>query len=153
MLRVTLSHSLRKRVFILGPSHHVYIQSCALSACESYATPLGSLPLDRESVSKFSSKCPPYSSGDDLAIDELKSTGKFETMSQSTDEDEHSIELHLPYVRKIFEGLDIQIVPILIGAINKDAEATFGALLAPYLAREDTFTVVSSDFCHWYVLK
>lgn len=39
----------RKRVFILGPSHHVYLQSCALSACETYATPVGQLPLDRES--------------------------------------------------------------------------------------------------------
>jgi AmmeMemoRadiSam system protein B len=89
----------------------------------------------------------------DLAIEELKSTGKFETMSLSTDEDEHSIELHLPYVRKIFEGMDIRIVPVLVGAINKDTEASFGALLAPYLAREDTFTVVSSDFCHWYVSR
>jgi len=25
-------------------------------------------------------------------------------MSQSVDEDEHSIEMHLPYVRKVFEG-------------------------------------------------
>jgi predicted class III extradiol MEMO1 family dioxygenase len=25
-------------------------------------------------------------------------------MSLSTDEDEHSIEMHLPYVRKVFEG-------------------------------------------------
>ena len=41
-------------------------------------------------------------------------------------------------------------VPILVGAINKDKEEEYGKLLAPYLAREDTFFVVSSDFCHWY---
>lgn len=72
-------------------------------------------------------------------------------MSRSTDEDEHSIEMHLPYVRKAFEGKDIKIVPILVGSLRTEDEATFGALLAPYLEREDTFTVVSSDFCHWYV--
>lgn len=44
---------------------------------------------------------------------------------------------------------DISIVPILVGAINYDKEVTYGKLLAPYLAREDTFFVVSSDFCHW----
>ncbi|KAG8759563.1 hypothetical protein FRC14_005592 [Serendipita sp. 396] len=120
-----------KRVFILGPSHHVYIRTCALSACQSYATPLGELPLDKET------------------IDELEKTGKFEVMSRSTDEDEHSIELHLPYVRKIFEEMDIKIVPILVGAVTTQDEAAFGALLAPYLTRDDTFTVVSSDFCHW----
>lgn len=84
------------------------------------------------------------------AIEELRSTKRFTDMSITTDEDEHSIEMHLPYVRKVFEGLDIKVVPILVGAINKDKEASFGQLLAPYLARDDTFCVVSSDFCHWY---
>lgn len=43
-------------------------------------------------------------------------------------------------------------VPILIGAINQEKEAAFGRLLAPYIAREDTFCVVSSDFCHWWAI-
>jgi MEMO1 family protein len=34
----------------------------------------------------------------------MKKTGKFSEMDLDTDEDEHSIEMHLPYVRKIFEG-------------------------------------------------
>jgi hypothetical protein len=85
------------------------------------------------------------------AIDELEKTGTFDSMSGSTDEDEHSIEMHLPYVRKIFEGMDIKIVPVLVGSLETAHEAQFGKLLAPYLSREDTFTVVSSDFCHWYV--
>jgi AmmeMemoRadiSam system protein B len=46
---------------------------------------------------------------------------------------------------------DITIVPIVVGAIGQQQEAEFGALLAPYLARDDTFCVVSSDFCHWCV--
>ncbi|KAF5377480.1 hypothetical protein D9615_005362 [Tricholomella constricta] len=120
-----------KRVFILGPSHHFYLQGCALSSCKEYATPIGKLPLDTET------------------IEELWSTGKFESMSIKADEDEHSIEMHLPYVRKVFEGQDIAIVPIVVGAISRELEGSFGSLLAPYLEREDTFCVVSSDFCHW----
>jgi len=85
------------------------------------------------------------------AIEELQKTGAFELMSKSVDEDEHSIEMHLPYVRKIFEDVDIKIVPVLVGSLGTEEEAAFGKLLAPHLAREDTFTVVSSDFCHWYV--
>lgn len=38
------------------------------------------------------------------AIDELRKTGAFRDMNLETDEDEHSIEMHLPYVRKVFEG-------------------------------------------------
>ncbi|EPQ60778.1 UPF0103-domain-containing protein, partial [Gloeophyllum trabeum ATCC 11539] len=120
-----------KRVFILGPSHHVYLDGCALSKCKEYETPIGNLPLDLST------------------IQELRATGHFSDMSLDTDEDEHSIEMHIPYVRKVFEGMDITIVPILVGAINKDKEASYGSLLAPYLARDDTFCVVSSDFCHW----
>lgn len=48
--------------------------------------------------------------------------------------------------------MDIKIVPVLVGAIDKNKETSYGKLLAPYLARDDTFTIVSSDFCHWYAL-
>lgn len=44
---------------------------------------------------------------------------------------------------------DVQIVPILVGAISANTEAHFGQLLASYLADPSTFFVVSSDFCHW----
>jgi len=49
--------------------------------------------------------------------------------------------------------MDITVVPILVGAINQDKEADFGRLLMPYLSRDDTFCVVSSDFCHWYAYQ
>jgi len=34
---------------------------------------------------------------------ELFATGLFEEMSASTDEDEHSIEMQLPYIAKVME--------------------------------------------------
>lgn len=121
-----------RRVFILGPSHHFYLDGCALSRCDAYETPLGDLPLDRSTV------------------DALHATGEFDWMSQDTDEDEHSIEMHLPYVRKVFKGRDdLSIVPILVGATSTSKEAHFGKILAPYLADPENFFVISSDFCHW----
>ena len=76
-------------------------------------------------------------------------TGKFDQMSKETDEDEHSLEMHLPYVYKIFEKKPIQIVPILVGALNETTERSYGKLLAPYLNDPENLFVVSSDFCHW----
>jgi hypothetical protein len=35
---------------------------------------------------------------------ELKRTGMFEDMSRSIDEAEHSMEMHLPYLAKVFRG-------------------------------------------------
>ena len=57
--------------------------------------------------------------------------------------------MHLPYVRKIFEGQDVKIVPIVVGSISQSVESQYGQIIAPYLAEPDTFCVVSSDFCHW----
>ncbi|GAC97542.1 protein tag-253 [Pseudozyma hubeiensis SY62] len=127
----TIDTSSIRNVFILGPSHHVYLDGCAVSACSAYETPLGNLRINRE------------------ITEELKATGKFSTMSKSEDEDEHSIEMHLPYIYKVFEGKNIQIVPILVGAINTSKENEFGKLLAKYVEDPSNFFVVSSDFCHW----
>jgi predicted class III extradiol MEMO1 family dioxygenase len=41
------------------------------------------------------------------AIKELRASGNFIDMNIQTDEDEHSIEMHLPYVRKVFDGYGI----------------------------------------------
>jgi len=79
---MTLTTS-RTRVFVLGPSHHFHLTRCALSQCESYETPLGDLRIDTETIA------------------ELHNTGQFDRMSASVDADEHSIEMHLPYIHKI----------------------------------------------------
>lgn len=82
-----------KRVFILGPSHHYYLNGCALSTCKTYATPIGNLPLDRRTIEEL------YLKGK-----EQEKETKFDWMDLDQDEDEHSIEMHLPYIRKIFQG-------------------------------------------------
>lgn len=82
-------------------------------------------------------------------IDELAASGEFTYMDHATDEDEHSIEMHLPYIRKVFENFRVSIVPILVGAISPSKEQKYGKLLAHYFNRSDTLFVVSTDFCHW----
>ncbi|ORX49440.1 UPF0103-domain-containing protein [Hesseltinella vesiculosa] len=129
----TAAHAYNERVFLLGPSHHVYLDGCGLSRCDRYETPLGNLTLDR------------------TTIEELAATKEFSWMSQHVDEDEHSIEMHLPYTYKIFESKidQIKIVPILVGAIDAEKEKKYGQLLAKYLLDPKTLFIVSSDFCHW----
>ena len=38
------------------------------------------------------------------AIDELRKTKIFQEMRPGVDEEEHSLEMHLPYIRHIFTG-------------------------------------------------
>ncbi|KAJ6434891.1 hypothetical protein OIU84_000184 [Salix udensis] len=119
------------RVFLLGPSHHHYTPKCALSTATVYETPIGDLPIDLE------------------VIEELKATGKFELMDLQVDEAEHSMEMHLPYLAKIFEGHPVKVVPILVGSLHTNNEAMYGRLLAKYVDDPTNFFSVSSDFCHW----
>jgi AmmeMemoRadiSam system protein B len=70
-------------VFLLGPSHHYYLSTCALSRCKTYETPLGALTLDLDTIA------------------ELDKTGQFDKMDKSADEEEHSLEMHLPYIFKM----------------------------------------------------
>ena len=75
-------------------------------------------------------------------------------MTKSVDEDEHSLEMHLPYIYKILSqhfrpDQFPLLVPILVGGTNPTKEREYGAILAPYLEDETSVFIVSSDFCHW----
>lgn len=72
-------------------------------------------------------------------------------MDKKTDEDEHSIEMHLPYVAKVMEDFKDQftIVPIMVGSLSTESERLYGEILAPYLEDPSNLFVISSDFCHW----
>lgn len=119
------------RVFLLGPCHHVYMSGCGLSRLSSYQTPVGNIELDHETIEK------------------LKGEGKFSYTTKDTEEDEHSLEMHLPYIRKAFEGRQIKLVPIMVGSLDTSSEKYYGELLAKYFDDDNTIFCVSSDFCHW----
>lgn len=119
------------RVFLLGPSHRYRTQKCALSSATIYQTPLGDLHVDLE------------------VYKELKATGEFQVMGMQVDEAEHSMEMHLPYLAKVFHGHPVKIIPILVGSISSESEAIYGRLLAKYADDPTNFFSISSDFCHW----
>lgn len=122
-----------ERIFILGPSHHHYTKICELSRHALYATPVSPLQLDS------------------AVIASLRSTRAFSDMSTRVDEEEHSIEMQLPFLAHVMRTRKrpFTIVPILVGSLTTQAEAEFAKLLAPYFADPANLFVISSDFCHW----
>ncbi|KAI4097618.1 MAG: hypothetical protein LQ344_000351 [Seirophora lacunosa] len=129
-----------KRIFLLGPSHHLYLPNCALppASTTKYATPLGPLALDTTTLSS------------------LRATTQFSPLPLPADEAEHSLEMHLPYIAHLLslsssspETPPPLLTPILVGSTSPSAERAYGALLAPYLRDEANVFIVSSDFCHW----
>lgn len=140
-LRAAAASRKIERIFVLGPSHHVHLRGCAVSGASECLTPIGTLHVDQG------------------ICDELLSTGLFELMSMGMDEDEHSIEMHLPYIARAMgvsetsaadgQAPAFTIIPIMVGSLNEDSQAQYGHVLAPYLDDPANFFVVSSDFCHW----
>ncbi|KAH8726925.1 MEMO1 family [Phaeosphaeriaceae sp. PMI808] len=129
-----------KRVFLLGPSHHYYLSGAATTACDKYSTPLGDLTVDTK------------------LVNEIQQKWNLETMTRSVDEDEHSLEMHLPYIYKMLSLTNptfqstpssVPLIPIMIGNTNPTTETSLGTLLAPYLSDPSNLFVISSDFCHW----
>lgn len=121
------------RIFILGPSHHVRLNGISLSPASIYETPLGNLTVDRD------------------IYNELYDTGLFEEMSLQVDEEEHSLELQLPFIFKAMSKRKqpYTIVPMMVGSIRSDKETMYGKALSKYLADPQNAFVISSDFCHW----
>ena len=122
-------------ILVLHPSHHVYLDGCAVSNASSIETPICSLPVN-----------------DDLRNELLASSPLFTVMNKQTDEEEHSGEMQYPFVAKTI--IDAQhnnctILPIMVGSISMKKEKEYGYHLAPIIHRPNIFTIVSTDFCHW----
>lgn len=96
-----------------------------------YETPFGNLTLDRQ------------------IIGELYDTHLFATLANPSDEKEHSLEMHFPYIKHVMKDREFTIVPIVVGSMKKNSFETYAEILAPYFNNEENFFIISSDFCHW----
>ena len=71
------------------------------------------------------------------------------------EENEHSLEMHLPFVVKCFQGNSssvtdqVKLVPLMVGDIPKGYYHAYAKALLPYFMDDKTVFCISSDFCHW----
>ena len=102
------------------------------TTCTEWATPIGSVAIDRATIKEL------IREGDEM----------FAEIALKYEENEHSLEMHLPFIRKIFKD-QVKLVPLMIGHVPEDRYLVIGNLLAKYLDDPQTLFIVSSDFCHW----
>ena len=122
-----------KRVYVLGPSHHVYSTTCMLTLADTLETPCGKLKVDKAEIARLS---------------KLENFSMWSSIEE--DEDEHSVEMQLPYIRRAMAGNEnFTVVPITVGSLTYQQEAKVGALLSSCLEDPTVAVVISSDFCHW----
>lgn len=122
-------------VIILSPSHYVYFKGARVLKYSYYATPYGKLKVDQQVAEKL-----------------VESGSNVKYMNSETDNEEHGVEMHIPFLHRVTKDLPQgapSIVPILICDTTEAFEKQLGEALAPYLEDERFSVVISSDFCHW----
>ncbi len=125
-----LANAEPKRVVVVGPSHHVYFEGISGSDMESFETPCGDIPIDREYLYGLSSR------HELLFVPEAHKL-------------EHSTETQMPFIRHYCS--DAKVVELIYG--GRYDYRKLSALLSDILADPDSAIVISSDLSHFYDLK
>lgn len=131
-----------ENIFIIAPSHHERFNNIALPEYTYFDTPLGSIEVNNRRIKEIAEKFPCL-------------------MSNEVFENEHSIEVQLPFLQNIFSpqvmsavdfvkglkhiGRKIRIIPVLVG--NCDYRL-ISDLISTYW--EDSSFVISSDLSHYF---
>jgi AmmeMemoRadiSam system protein B len=115
-----------KRVIILGPCHRVPLSGLATSSADYFETPLGSIRIDREAISKITS---------------LPQVKEFDLTHQQ----EHSLEVQLPFLQEVLD--DFSVVPLVVGDTSAE---DVSEVLERLWGGDETLIVISSDLSHYH---
>lgn len=127
---VTAYNNLRqdhRKFIVIGPCHECLYGSAYLDDEDSWATPIGDIKVDRETVRQLSQH------------EVLK-------ISNRQHATEHSIEVQLPLLRYFMKG-DLSIVPIILADQSKATVSDIANTLKNYI--DGAVLIISSDFNHY----
>lgn len=138
-------HHPYERVVLIGPSHKAYLDNIATTVCEEWATPLGNMKVDHDTIDKL------ISDVESIAKKHGKSKMKVMRINPKYEENEHSLEMHLPFIVKCFKDseTDVELIPLMVGDIPENLYHAYAQALLPHFLDEKTVFCISSDFCHW----
>ena len=115
-----------RRVVLLGPTHRVPVRGLALPSARAFATPLGTVAVDRAATAAA------------LTLPQVCASDAAHAL-------EHSLEVQLPFLQAVLE--EFSIVPFAVG----DATAADVAAVIELLwGGPETLIVVSSDLSHYH---
>ena len=115
-----------RRVVLLGPVHRVPVRGLALPEADCFATPLGTVPLDRAGMQ---------------AIEHLPQVSRNDLAHQQ----EHSLEVQLPFLQRSLDAFTL--LPLAVGDASEEEVAE---VLAAVWDGEETLILISSDLSHFH---
>ena len=117
-----------KNIFIFAPAHRVPFGGIALSAYDEWKTPLGTVKINQE------------------INNELEENFGAKFLDEAYIE-EHSVEIEIPILQKVFNDTLPQIIPVLVSHENPKI---ITKIISEYYPRQDCGFVISSDLSHFH---
>jgi len=115
-----------RRVVLLGPSHRVGFPGLATSTADTFRTPLGDIPVDKEVVKRLND------------LPQVRSLDQAHML-------EHSLEVHLPFLQECLD--EFSLVPLVVGDAGAEEVAE---VLEMLWGGDETLIVISSDLSHYH---
>ena len=114
-----------RRVVLFGPTHRVPVRALAVPTVDAFATPLGTVPLDREAIATA------------LRLPQVQA-------ADAAHAQEHSLEVQLPFLQTVLGSFTL--VPFAVGSVSgNDVAEVIDALWGG----AETLIVISSDLSHY----
>jgi MEMO1 family protein len=124
------------RVVVIAPSHYVAFDFTSVFDGDAYATPLGTIPVDKAFAKQLVNLSPTI---------KLASQGHIPTKEGA----EHALEVELPWLQRVLG--DFELVPIVMGDQSYESSRELGVALAKLIqGSSDTLIVASSDLSHYH---
>ena len=125
------------RVVVIAPSHYEAFDFTSVYEGDAYATPLGTVPVDKAFAKQLVQMSP---------------TIKFSSRGHTPNREgaEHALEVELPWLQRVLG--DFQLVPVVMGDQSYESSRALGVALAKLIQGKDndTLIVASSDLSHYH---
>lgn len=117
------------RVVVISPMHHAYAASVLTTAHTAYQTPLGTIPVDVQTLDELAKQLP---------------------LTSVRNDPEHSLEIELPFLQRTLAA-PFELIPLMLRDQTLRAAERVGQALAAVIGNpKSTLLVASSDLSHFY---
>ena len=121
-------------VAIVSPLHQYHPGQVLTTGHAAYATPLGTVPVNKELVGRLARHL-----SDNFGL----------SLTLIRDDQEHSLEIELPFLQRVLPD-PFELVPLMLRDQSPEVVEAVGHGLAAVLAEQSAVLVASSDLSHFY---
>ena len=121
-------------IAVVSPYHRPHAQALLTSAHDSYETPLGQIPIDKQSQK---------------ALNQWLQKNDAGTLEPIRRDNEHAIEIELPFLQAALD-VPFRLLPVMIANASPETADALGSALAATLQDQRSLLVASTDLSHFY---